>query len=86
VARTRGRNVANRWIGLRMEDPAPDIAKLAEAQGAVGIGPVRTAAEVGAAISQGVAVLKSGGVCVIDFHVDPPPERSDGIGHRATGG
>ena len=85
VARTRGREVKNRWIGLRMEDPAPDIAKLAEAQGAVGIGPVKTAAEVKAAISKGVAVLKSGGVCVIDFHVDPPPERSDGIGHRPTG-
>ena len=51
-ARAR-RNVANRWIGLRMEDPAPDIAKLAEAQGAVGVGPVRTAAEVEAAISKG---------------------------------
>jgi hypothetical protein len=68
-----------------MEDPAPDIAKLSEAQGAVGIGPVKTAAEVKAAISKGVAVLKSGGVCVIGFHVDPPPERSDGIGHRPTG-
>jgi len=85
VARTRGREVKNRWIGLRMEDPAPDIAKLAEAQGAVGIGPVRTATEVKAAIAKGVAVLKSGGVCVIDFHVEPPPERSDGIGHRPTG-
>jgi len=61
-----------------------DIAKLAEAQGAVGIGPVKTAAEVKAAISKGVAVLKSGGVCVIDFHVEPPAERSDGIGHRPT--
>jgi hypothetical protein len=30
-------------------------------------------------------VLKSGGVCVIDFHVDPPADRSDGIGHRPTG-
>jgi thiamine pyrophosphate-dependent acetolactate synthase large subunit-like protein len=85
VARRRGRNVNNRWIGLRMEDPAPDIAKLAEAQGAVGIGPVKTPAEVRAAISKGVAVLKSGGVGVIDFHVEPPPERSDGIGQRATG-
>jgi thiamine pyrophosphate-dependent acetolactate synthase large subunit-like protein len=84
VARTRGREVKNRWIGLRMEDPAPDIAKLAEAQGAVGIGPVKTAAGVKAAISKGVAVLKSGGVCVIDFHVEPPAERSDGIGHRPT--
>jgi hypothetical protein len=41
---------------------------------------------VKAAISKGVAVLKSGGVCVIDFHVEPPAERSDGIGQRATGG
>jgi thiamine pyrophosphate-dependent acetolactate synthase large subunit-like protein len=85
VARTRGREAKNRWIGLRMDDPAPDIAKLAEAQGAVGIGPVKTAAEVKAAISKGVAVLKSGGVCVIDFHIEPPPERTDGIGHRPTG-
>jgi thiamine pyrophosphate-dependent acetolactate synthase large subunit-like protein len=85
VARTRGREVKNRWIGLRMEDPAPDIAKLAEAQGAVGIGPVKTAAEVKAAIAKGVSVLKAGGVCVIDFHVEPPAERTDGIGHRPTG-
>ena len=28
-------------------------------------------AELKAAISKGVAVLKSGGVCVIDFHVEP---------------
>jgi hypothetical protein len=32
-------------------------------------------------------VLKKGGVCVIDFHVDPPAERqaSHALGHRATG-
>jgi thiamine pyrophosphate-dependent acetolactate synthase large subunit-like protein len=87
VARTRGREVKNRWIGLRMEDPVPDIAKLAEAQGAVGIGPVTQAADVKAAIERGVDVLKKGGVCVIDFHVEPPAERSanHGLGHRATG-
>jgi len=87
VARTRGREVKNRWIGLRMEDPVPDIAKLAEAQGAVGIGPVTRAADVKAAIEKGVDVLKKGGVCVIDFHVEPPADRSanHGLGHRATG-
>jgi thiamine pyrophosphate-dependent acetolactate synthase large subunit-like protein len=87
VARTRGREVKNRWIGLRMEDPVPDIAKLAEAQGAVGIGPVTQAADVKAAIERGVDVLKKGGVCVIDFHVEPPADRSanHGLGHRATG-
>jgi thiamine pyrophosphate-dependent acetolactate synthase large subunit-like protein len=87
VARTRGREVKNRWIGLRMEDPVPNIAKFAEAQGAVGIGPVTSAADAAAAIAKGVDVLKKGGVCVIDFHVDPPAERqaNHGLGHRATG-
>ena len=60
VARTRGREVKNRWIGLRMEDPVPDIAKLAEAQGAVGIGPVTSAADVSAAISKGVVGAQIG--------------------------
>ena len=69
-----------------MEDPVPDIAKLAEAQGAVGIGPVTSVADAKAAISKGVAVLKSGGVCVIDFHIEPPADRSDGIGHPPDGG
>ena len=85
VAKTRGREVKNRWIGLRMENPAPDIAKLAEAQGAVGIGPVTNVADAKTAIRKGVAVLKWGGVCVIDFHIAPPADRSDGIGHRPTG-
>jgi thiamine pyrophosphate-dependent acetolactate synthase large subunit-like protein len=88
VARTRGREVKNRWIGLRMEDPVPDIAKFAEAQGAVGIGPVKNPAEADAAIAKGVDVLKKGGVCVIDFHVDPPADRqaNHGLCHQATGG
>lgn len=88
VARKRGREPANRWIGQRLSDPDPDLAKLVEAQGAVGIGPVRDAAEVDAAIEKGVAVLRSGGVCVIDFHIDPGEERhaTAALGQRATGG
>jgi len=87
VARTRGRDTKNRWIGLRLQDPTPDIAKLAEAQGAVGIGPVTQASDVAPAIENGVDVLKKGGVCVIDLHIDPPAERqaSHALGHRATG-
>jgi len=87
VARTRGRETKNRWIGLRLENPNPDIAKLAEAQGAVGIGPITKAAAVKPALEKGVAILKQGGVCVIDLHVDPPPERAviSALGHRETG-
>ena len=87
VAKARGREVKNRWIGLRMEDPMPDIAMLARAQGAVGIGPVVSAEDVAPALEQGVGVLKQGGVCVIDFHVDPSEERqaSASVGQRKTG-
>ncbi|HEY5897310.1 MAG TPA: thiamine pyrophosphate-binding protein, partial [Burkholderiales bacterium] len=46
VARHRGRNPANRWIGQRIDHPAPDIAKLAEAQGVMGIGPVKDPAHL----------------------------------------
>jgi thiamine pyrophosphate-dependent acetolactate synthase large subunit-like protein len=43
VARTRSRPVENRWIGQRIDDPAPDLAMLARAQGLDGIGPVSAA-------------------------------------------
>jgi thiamine pyrophosphate-dependent acetolactate synthase large subunit-like protein len=76
VARRRNRPAGNRWIGQRLADPEIDIAKLAEAQGAVGIGPIKTVADLEAAIAKGVGILKSGGVCVIDVHVDPGEERS----------
>jgi thiamine pyrophosphate-dependent acetolactate synthase large subunit-like protein len=70
-----------------MEDPAPDIAMLARAQGATGIGPVTKASDVAPALEEGVGVLKQGGVCVIDFHVDPSEERVSGasVGQRKTG-
>jgi thiamine pyrophosphate-dependent acetolactate synthase large subunit-like protein len=87
IAKTRGREVKNRWIGLRMEDPMPDIATLARGQGATGIGPVTRGADVAEALAQGVGILKGGGVCVIDFHVDPGEERQSAasVGQRKTG-
>jgi thiamine pyrophosphate-dependent acetolactate synthase large subunit-like protein len=87
VARVRGRNEKNRWIGLRLDEPPPNIAKLAEAQGAVGIGPVVHPGDVAKAIAEGVGVLKSGGVCVIDFHVEPGEHRRSNasVGQRKTG-
>lgn len=71
VARARSRNPDNRWIGQKITDPDPDLAKLAEAQGLTGIGPVETAGELAEAITEGVAVLRDGGACVIDVRVGP---------------
>ena len=76
VARRRNRPVENRWIGQRISDPDVDIAKLAEAQGAVGIGPVIELDQLKDALEHGLEVLNSGGVCVVDIHVTPGKERS----------
>jgi len=76
VARRRNRPVANRWIGQRISDPDVDIAKVAEGQGATGFGPVRSPAELKSVLKEAYAVLKAGGVAVVDIHVDPGKERS----------
>ena len=60
MARLRGRPVENRWIGLRMSEPAMDLAQLARGQGAQGYGPVRTADELVAALAQAVADVRAG--------------------------
>jgi thiamine pyrophosphate-dependent acetolactate synthase large subunit-like protein len=69
VARRRERPVENSWIGQRIEDPAPDIAAMAAAQGALGIGPVRDAPSLDAALKKAVAAVTSGKVAVIDVHI-----------------
>jgi len=71
VARTRGRNTANRWIGQSIDHPAPDIAKLAEAQGLTGIGPVQRIDELQEAMRRGVECVRGGSPCLIDVHIDP---------------
>jgi thiamine pyrophosphate-dependent acetolactate synthase large subunit-like protein len=76
VARTRGRPIENRHIGLRMSDPPFDLATLARGQGAVGIGPVNTPAALRAAIEDGVRQTRAGKVCVIDVHVAPEYSRA----------
>jgi thiamine pyrophosphate-dependent acetolactate synthase large subunit-like protein len=76
MARLRGRPVENRWIGMRMSEPSIDLAALARAQGAVGYGPLRTAAELQAAIEKAVAEVKAGALCLLDARVAPEYSRA----------
>jgi acetolactate synthase I/II/III large subunit len=76
VARTRGRPTENRWIGLRMDGPRMNLATLAQGQGAIGLGPVRTVADLKQAIETGVARVRDGALCVIDVHVAPEYARA----------
>jgi thiamine pyrophosphate-dependent acetolactate synthase large subunit-like protein len=76
MARLRGRPVENRWIGMRMSDPAIDLATLARGQGAQGFGPVRDAASLAAAIAEAVPLVRAGGLAVIDARVAPEYSRA----------
>jgi thiamine pyrophosphate-dependent acetolactate synthase large subunit-like protein len=76
MARLRGRPVKNRWIGLRMSEPAIDLAELARGQGATGYGPVRSAEALADAIARAVADVRAGGVAVIDARVLPEYSRA----------
>jgi len=69
VARHRDRPIENRWIGQSIDDPAPDIAKLAEGQGATGFGPVTDRDDLLETLKAAIDIVDNGGVAVVDVHV-----------------
>ena len=71
VARMRGRPIENKWIGQRITDPDIDIAALARAQGAVGVGPVDRGEDLVAALRTAIAAVDAGGVAVVDVRIEP---------------
>ncbi len=78
VARERSRPVENRWIGQRISGPDIDLAMMARAQGAEGLGPVTKVADLRPVIEQGIGIVRDGGVCVVDVHVTPGYEGNAG--------
>lgn len=75
MARSRGRPEQNKWIGQRLREPDVDLAGMARTMGAVGIGPVAKAAELGPAIERGLEEARAGRTCVIDARVAPGYDR-----------
>jgi thiamine pyrophosphate-dependent acetolactate synthase large subunit-like protein len=71
VARMRNRPVENKWIGQRMVEPDIDLAALARAQGALGLGPITAYDELAPAYAQAIAAVEQEGVAVIDVRVEP---------------
>ena len=69
MAKLRNRPVENKWIGQRMIDPGIDVAGIARAQGAVGIGPVESQHDLLPALQQAVAALREGKVVVVDVRI-----------------
>ena len=76
VARARDRPIGNRWIGMRMSDPPLNLARLAEGQGATGLGPVGGVDAYANALTSAIEMVRAGGTCVIDAHVTPEYARA----------
>lgn len=71
VALERRRPVENKWIGQRIDDPAPDLAMMARAQGASAFGPVETAEELHVVLDKALAALAAGETVLVDVIVRP---------------
>ena len=66
MARQRNRPVENRWIGQRIDNPAPDLAMMARAQGLTSFGPIEDAAEFERVAREAIALVEGGATVVID--------------------
>jgi thiamine pyrophosphate-dependent acetolactate synthase large subunit-like protein len=71
VAKERGRPIENKWIGQRIDEPDIDLAMMARAQGAIGIGPVSKVSELKSSLEKAIGEVKNGNVCVVDVRVLP---------------
>ena len=71
VAKERGRPVENKWIGQRIDEPDIDLAAMARAQGAAGIGPIKEISRLKPSLADALEYVKKGHVCVVDVRVMP---------------
>jgi thiamine pyrophosphate-dependent acetolactate synthase large subunit-like protein len=84
VAKERGRPVENKWIGQRIGDPDIDLAAIARAQGAEGIGPVTRSVDLRAAIDQAIRTVRDGALCVVDVRIAPDDDGFTSVAQRRT--
>jgi acetolactate synthase-1/2/3 large subunit len=71
IAEHRGRPVENAPVGQRIENPPPDLAAIARAQGWDGEGPITDLAALPAAIDKALKAVKQGKRYVLDVLIAP---------------
>jgi acetolactate synthase-1/2/3 large subunit len=71
VARDRGREPANSWIGMRIADPAVDIDALAASYGCWTAGTVTDPADLAGALRAGLAAAQDGRTAVVHVRTEP---------------
>lgn len=73
VAKRRGRPVENKWIGMRLDDPAPDVHKMAEGLGCTVVTSrqVQDASSLSGILQKALGAVKDGKSVVVDVRVLP---------------
>ncbi len=71
MARWRDRPVANKGIGIRIEEPAPDLAAIARALHVDAFGPITEPDQLGATLDKAIAIVESGKPAVVDVLTQP---------------
>lgn len=71
MARWRDRPVQNKGIGIRIEDPVPDLCTIARAFGVQAFGPIAEPGELGPALDKAIPIVESGKPVVVDVVTQP---------------
>ncbi len=71
VAKARGRPIENKVVGIRIDDPPPDFARIAQGFGVHAEGPVETVEAVGPALRRALRVVKEGRPALVDVITRP---------------
>jgi acetolactate synthase I/II/III large subunit len=71
MARWRQRPVENKGIGIRIEDPAPDLAAIARALSVDGFGPITEPNQLGPALDKAIEIVGDGKPAVVDVITQP---------------
>jgi len=69
VAIARDRDVNNKGVGIRLDEPDVDLVGMATAQGCVGFGPINTSDDLRQQLVLAVEQVRAGKVVVIDARV-----------------
>ncbi|KAH8811113.1 acetolactate synthase II [Xylogone sp. PMI_703] len=72
VANARNRPAENKWIGMRLDDPLPDIGRISEGMGLKTVGPqIRDRSELKGKLEEAIKRVRAGESVVVDIRVMP---------------
>jgi len=71
MARWRQRPIENKGIGIRIEEPAPDLGAIARALHVDGFGPITEPDQLGSTLDKAIEIVENGKPAVVDVITQP---------------